>query len=382
MSRNQLPGMKSKAHRTRESVGVRHRPGYARGGAFTLIELLVVVSIIALLISILLPSLRRARDQAKAVVCGSGIGGILRGMATYSTDWNGWLPGSPGTSGSVLLGLSSPPAEDEEIMPDAPTQIFDWAGPILAGTSQLSVNRAYRYEEFVEKLFVCAANKYESEPFFNYDIGPHGNFGVVKMNSYNTIRQFVLWPRSFGTCHNDSYEGPPGWGECAPFVEAQFDPQIGGDSTAPKGYKPNLDRVARPARKIYIADGSRYTTPDHTIDHDIAWDGSAGGAFSNGGPTLAEEFFTAFMIDEPASAYTYRHYLGKDRAVEVGFFDGHAELMSRRMSRFPDPWWPKGSLIPWGDEFNEQTKTLLIELGRDDGLIDYGAPLGLVYKVQ
>ncbi|MCH7719359.1 MAG: prepilin-type N-terminal cleavage/methylation domain-containing protein [Planctomycetes bacterium] len=366
--------MRNRADRTRESVDVRRRHGHARGGAFTLIELLVVVSIIALLISILLPSLRRARDQAKAVVCGSGIGGILRGMVTYSADWNGWIPGSPGTSGSVLLGLSSPPAEDEEIMPDAPTQIFDWAGPILAGTSQLSVNRAHRYEEFVEKLFVCAANQYDSQPFFNYDIGPHGNFGIVKMNSYNTIRQFVLWPRTFTLCPDSS------WGECAPFIQAQFDPQIGGLSTAPKGYKPNLDRVARPSRKVFIADGSRYTTDDSTIDHDISWDAPAGGSFSDGGPTLAEQYLRGFMIDEPASAYTYRHYLGKDRAVEVGFFDGHAELMSRRLSRFPDPWWPKGSLIPFGSEFNEQTRTLLIEMGRDDGLVEYDSVL--YYEVQ
>ncbi|MBN2211611.1 MAG: type II secretion system protein [Sedimentisphaerales bacterium] len=48
---------------------------------FTLIELLVVVSIIALLVSILLPALSRAREQAKKAVCGTQLHQI--GLAIY-----------------------------------------------------------------------------------------------------------------------------------------------------------------------------------------------------------------------------------------------------------------------------------------------------------
>ena len=59
---------------------------------FTLIELLVVVAIIALLISILLPSLTRARDAARMAVCLSNLKQLGLGFALYAEDHRGVLP--------------------------------------------------------------------------------------------------------------------------------------------------------------------------------------------------------------------------------------------------------------------------------------------------
>jgi len=61
---------------------------------FTLIELLVVVAIIALLISILLPSLSKAKQQAVSVACRSNLNQIVTGVRMYQDEHRGWLPQS------------------------------------------------------------------------------------------------------------------------------------------------------------------------------------------------------------------------------------------------------------------------------------------------
>ncbi|MFW6154298.1 MAG: prepilin-type N-terminal cleavage/methylation domain-containing protein [Planctomycetota bacterium] len=65
---------------------------HRRTRGFTLIELLVVVAIIALLVSILLPSLGRAKELAMTIVCSSRHNAAHKGWAFYQDQFNGvWM---------------------------------------------------------------------------------------------------------------------------------------------------------------------------------------------------------------------------------------------------------------------------------------------------
>src|SRR6266516_3938862 len=78
-----------------------------RTGGFALIEMLVVIAIITLLVAMLLPTLSKARAQARSTACKNHLSQIGRAMAMYLTDHNRYPP-LFGKSGGVWADSSFP----------------------------------------------------------------------------------------------------------------------------------------------------------------------------------------------------------------------------------------------------------------------------------
>ena len=103
---------------------MRLSDGQARKKAFTLVELLVVVAIIAILISILLPALNKARAVANMIACQSNLRQIGMAMMNYAMDNKQVLPEKSHDGSS----------------PNSPDYVTIWQGGVIPNANDSMAN--------------------------------------------------------------------------------------------------------------------------------------------------------------------------------------------------------------------------------------------------
>src|SRR5687767_13162951 len=121
--------------------------------AFTLVELLVVIGIIALLISILLPSLSRARESANRIKCGSNLRQIAISVVAYATEHRGKFPR---TYYQPNQGLENKNLGGKGQSPSAVSfSLSDPAGPVGVDNVGASLYLLLKYKFITGSGFIC-----------------------------------------------------------------------------------------------------------------------------------------------------------------------------------------------------------------------------------
>jgi len=346
--------------------------------ALNLTEVLIVIAVILLLLSILLPSFSGARAQARAVVCGQHLRQFGNGLHIYTAENRDWLPGLNTTGAALnakrrLIGGGNATALDS---PKLPVQTFDWMTPILAYALELPAVRAERFK-FLLSRFRCPGQMNTNTSLYcdtdapDMDLfGPAPTWPAV---SY-------LMPGPFQYTGQKYRDRPLCRDEVMPAQSIYTKAMYEGWEVLVNDYQPRLDRVGPPARKIFVADGTRYLRANDILDFDVAPIPDFFGAFSDPGGWWSGA--RAYGVRPGSMAWdgilatgqygrhpgdgtergdgenlglSYRH--GRQSGVPSGdvhdnkgtlnalFFDSHIERLNDRQSRKIGYWYPKGGLV-------------------------------------
>ena len=305
--------------------------------AFTLIELLVSIAIIAVLISVLVPTLGRAKAQARVSLCLSNQRQLTQASILFATERDGFFPGegqnytlatTPANTGGTGVG------QDLQLV----TPATDAAPPdsALLITSYVGSRRLFACPEIVAHPEWWMGTRTWLK-FFNFS-GFTYTFNAIYAGGNHTLPD----PSGSGYVIGVSNAAPP-----TPTGAYSFPPGIYADYSAwnvlgtptirpmkPGTKNPaNLNSIENPATVVWVRDGMAVL--------DVAGKGAGNGFDANGGikgggvgPTYAhggDPSYTAPGLPAngawqgftSSAAATAAH--GDHSKVVAGYFDGHAE---------------------------------------------------------
>jgi prepilin-type processing-associated H-X9-DG protein len=337
-----------------------------------LVELLVVITIIALLISILLPSLKNAREQSKTVKCAAQLRGLGNGMNIYASENNDYFPGMNTTGVAVrelrFKGLLSPEVLQD---PYLPVQPHDWLSPLARYTTVLPEKRADRFHFITDWLRCPSQGDVQSVLY------PFSGAGVA---DWDDFQEYPFWtslsylmPAHF-QYYGQNQEGME-LGRMSGFPDRKVTATIGDPDweVVTPDYVSRLGRIGNASQKVFVADGTRFMTESGTIDHDVSpfpthfGSFTSTGAWWSGSTTYGvrpmTENWDGMIMNEGSEAegknlsISYRHGSGGGRrggdgsvkqnrgTINALFFDGHAEQLTDFASRDINLWYPKGAVV-------------------------------------